>query len=111
MIEKWTCLHARNDAIAILREQNIPCAPVRNVSEVMEDPHMHSRGMLKHFQHPRLGDIVLPRSPIKLSEYKMTEVEFYPDLGEHNQSVLSDLLGLSVTDIESLEKEGVIKSF
>ena len=41
----------------------------------------------------------------------MTEVEFYPDLGEHNQSVLSDLLGLSVTDIESLEKEGVIKSF
>ena len=110
MIEGWTREHTRDDAIAILREHKIPSAPVRSVSEVMEDPHMHKRGMLKHFHHPKLGDVVLPRSPINLSEHEMPELTFYPNLGEHNRSVLADLLGLSDNDIKILESDGVIKS-
>lgn len=110
MIEGWTREHTRDDAIAILREHKIPSAPVRSVSEVMEDPHMHKRGMLKHFHHPKLGDVVLPRSPINLSEHEMPELTFYPNLGEHNRSVLADLLGLSDSDIKILESDGVIKS-
>jgi len=83
---------------------------VRDVAEVMEDPHMHSRGMLKHFEHPDMGDIVLPQSPINLSEYEMSGVEFYPDLGEHNREVLGGLLGMSDADIDALEEDGVILS-
>ena len=44
----------------------IPCAPVRDVAEVMDDPHMHERGFLEHFDHPEFGDVVLPGSPLRL---------------------------------------------
>tara|TARA_B110000438_G_C15342329_1_gene448447 strand:- start:83 stop:547 length:465 start_codon:yes stop_codon:yes gene_type:complete len=109
-IEAWTRLRTRDEAILALRQQKIPVAPVRDVAEVMEDPHMHSRGMLNHFQHPDLGDIVLPRSPINLSAYEMSNLEFYPDLGEHNREVLGGLLGMSDAEIDVLEEEGVILS-
>jgi CoA:oxalate CoA-transferase len=109
-IEAWTRLRTRDEAILALRQQKIPVAPVRDVAEVMEDPHMHSRGMLNHFQHPDLGDIVLPRSPINLSAYEMSNLEFYPDLGEHNREVFGGLLGMSDAEIDVLEEEGVILS-
>ena len=51
---------------------------------------------------------VLPRSPIHLSEYEMPELQFYPDLGEHNREVLGGLLGMSDAEIDALEAEGVI---
>ncbi|MBL22406.1 MAG: CoA transferase [Rhodospirillaceae bacterium] len=110
IVEAWTSQHPRDEAIAALRKAKIPSSPVRDVAEVMEDPHMHSRGMLKHFEHPDLGNVVLPQSPINLSEYEMSEIEFYPDLGEHNQDVFGGLLGMSDEDIDALEKDGVIRS-
>ena len=51
MIEAWTRQLTRDEAISILRAKKIAAAPVRDVAEVMEDPHMHSRGMLS-VEHP-----------------------------------------------------------
>jgi len=108
MIEAWTLQRTRDEAIAALRAQRIPVSPVRNIVEVMNDPHMHQRGMLQRMQHPDLGDIVLPRSPINLSAYAMSALQFYPDLGEHNREVLAELLGMSDAEIDALEAQGVI---
>jgi CoA:oxalate CoA-transferase len=108
MIEAWTKQRPRDDAVAAMRAHRVPASPVRDVAEVMNDPHMHQRGMLKHMQHPALGDIVLPQSPIHLSAYDMPAVQFYPELGEHNREVLGGLLGMSEDDIDALEAEGVI---
>ena len=108
MIEAWTRQLTRDEAISILRAKKIAAAPVRDVAEVMEDPHMHSRGMLQRFEHPDMGDIILPQSPINLSAYEMSGLEFYPQLGEHNREVLGGLLGISDSDIDILAKEGVI---
>lgn len=108
MIEAWTLRHTRDAAIAAMRAHRIPVSPVRDVVEVMNDPHMHQRGTLRHVHHPDLGDVVLPRSPIHLSAYDMPELQFYPDLGEHNREVLGGLLGMSDGEIDVLEAEGVI---
>jgi len=108
MIEAWTKQRTRDDAVAILRARRIPVSPVRDVSEVINSPHMHERGMLRKVRHPDLGDVVLPRSPIRLSEYEMPELQFYPDLGQHNREVLGGLLGMSDAEIDALEGEGVI---
>ena len=43
-----------------------PCAPVRNAAEVMNDPHMHERGMLEWIDHPELGRVMVPNSPLRL---------------------------------------------
>ncbi len=108
MIEAWTQQRTRDEAIAAMRAHRIPVSPVRDVAEVMNDPHMHQRGMLKRMHHPDLGDIVLPQSPIHLSAYEMPAVRFYPELGEHNREVLGGLLGMSDAEIDTLEAEDVI---
>jgi CoA:oxalate CoA-transferase len=108
MIESWTKQRSRDDAIAAMRAHRIPVSPVRNVVEVMNDPHMHQRGMLQNMHHPDLGDIVLPRSPLNLSAYEMSALQFYPDLGEHSRQVLGELLGMSNAEIDALEEDGVI---
>jgi crotonobetainyl-CoA:carnitine CoA-transferase CaiB-like acyl-CoA transferase len=108
MIESWTKQHTRDEAVAALRVQRIPVSPVRDVIEVMNDPHMHQRGMLKNMHHPDFGDVVLPRSPLHLSAYEMPALQFYPDLGEHNREVLGEVLGMSEAEIDALEDEGVI---
>ncbi len=108
MIETWTRQRTRDEAIAAMRSQRIPVSPVRNVAEVMNDVHMHQRGMLKRMQHPQLGDIVLPQSPIHLSAYEMPALQFYPELGEHNREVLGGLLGMRDGEIDALEEAGVI---
>ncbi len=108
MIGSWTKQRSRDEAVAAMRVHRIPVSPVRDVAEVMNDAHMHQRGMLKRMRHPDLGDIVLPQSPIHLSAYEMPALEFYPDLGEHNREVLGGLLGMSDAEIDTLEAEGVI---
>jgi crotonobetainyl-CoA:carnitine CoA-transferase CaiB-like acyl-CoA transferase len=108
MIESWTKQHTRDEAVAALRVQRIPVSPVRDVIEVMNDPHMHQRGMLKYMHHPDFGDVVLPRSPLHLSAYEMPALQFYPDLGEHNREVLGEVLGMSEAEIDALEDAGVI---
>ena len=108
MIEAWTKQRTRDEAVAALRAHRIPVSPVRDVAEIINDPHMHQRGMLRKVHHPDLGDVVLPRSPIHLSAYEMPELQFYPDLGEHNREVLGGLLGMSDAEIDALEAEGVI---
>jgi crotonobetainyl-CoA:carnitine CoA-transferase CaiB-like acyl-CoA transferase len=108
MIESWTKQHTRDEAVAALRVQRIPVSPVRDVIEVMNDPHMHQRGMLKYMHHPDFGDVVLPRSPLRLFAYEMPALQFYPDLGEHNREVLGEVLGMSEAEIDALEDAGVI---
>lgn len=108
LIEAWTLERSRDEAISAMRAQRIPVSPVRDILEVMNDPHMHQRGMLKNMHHPELGDIVLPRSPINLSAYPMSALQFYPRLGEHNREVLGELLGMSADEIDALEAADVI---
>ena len=48
------------------------------------------------------------RSPIHLSACELPDLQFHPDLGEHNREVLGGLLGLSDAEMDALEAQGVI---
>ena len=66
IVSAWTSQLTKAEAAAQAKQFRIPCSPVRDVSEVMHDPHMHGRGMLEWVDHPDLGRVVLPASPIRL---------------------------------------------
>ncbi len=108
MIEDWTKTRPRDEVYTTMRDMRIPVAPVRDIDEVMNDPHMHERGMLNRMTHPYMGDIVLPSSPIRLSEHEPSEIEFFHEPGEDNNEVLRDWLDLSDADLESLAADNVI---
>ena len=108
MIEAWSARLSRDEAFAAMRKNRVPVAPIRNLEDVRNDPHMHARGTLRRMQHPDMGEIVLPRAPIRLSDYTCAEVAFFPEAGANGAEVLRDWLGLGEAEIAELEKDRVI---
>lgn len=108
LVGAWTRNLGKYDVFAIARRHKIPCAPVRTVDEVMNDPHMHARGMLQRIEHPDFGAIVLPNSSLRLHGATQVAAVRSPALGEHNAEVYGAWLGLSTHEIAALKEQGVI---
>ena len=66
LIESWTKTLAKNEVARRMLAAKVPCAPVRDLSEVMHDENMHARGSLQWIDHPELGRVVLPHTPLDL---------------------------------------------
>ena len=108
IVAGWTSGLTKAEAVAQARKFRIPLAPVRDVQEVMNDEHMHSRGMLEWVDHPDLGRVVLPTTPLRLHGLDTARIVASPLVGQHNQEVYGGWLGLSDAEIEALRNDGVI---
>src|SRR3546814_2934596 len=58
-----------------MMEAHVPCAPVRTLDEVVNDPNMHARGALEWQDHPQFGRIVVQQSPLRRSEEHTSELQ------------------------------------
>jgi CoA:oxalate CoA-transferase len=108
IVATWTSRLTKAEATAQARQFRIPCSPVRDVSEVMHDQHMHGRGMLEWVEHPDLGRVVMPTSPIRLHGTDFATAAPSPHIGQHNDEVYGGWLGLDADEIAALRAEGVI---
>ena len=90
------------------RRHRIPSAPVRDLREVINDPHMHERGMLQRIDHPSLGPIIVPNSPLRLHGADRVGPIPSPSLGQHNGAVYGEWLGLGTDGVEALRRAGAI---
>ncbi len=108
LVSEWTSAHTRDELFELAREYRVPSAPVRDLVEVTHNEHMHARGMLHWLDHSSLGRIVVPDSPIRFTETPPMGAAENPGLGQHNDEVLRDFLGISEEEINQLAEEGVI---
>ncbi|MBV9554954.1 MAG: CoA transferase [Alphaproteobacteria bacterium] len=108
VVGEWTRTLGRMAVFARLKAGRVPCAPVRTAPEVMHDPHMHERGMLRRVEHPELGDIVVPTNPLRLHGLPPAPLLPSPRVGEHNAEIYGGWLGLRAADIAALKADGAI---
>ena len=108
IISEWTGKHTKAELVDILTRYRVPCAPVREIDEVVNDPHMHQRGTLKRVQHPDLGEIVLTTGPLRYAEAPPLEIVPSKALGADNASVFQNWLGLSKDRLDALVAAGAI---
>jgi crotonobetainyl-CoA:carnitine CoA-transferase CaiB-like acyl-CoA transferase len=108
VVQEWASSATRDELVALSKEHGFPAAPVRNLIEVMNDPHMHARGMLEWFEDQELGRVVLPGSPLVIHGADRIPTVSSPKLGQHNQEVYGTWLGLSDSDMTALKTEGTI---
>lgn len=95
--------------LAKLRKARIPCAPVNDFAEALNDSQIRSRNMVIDVKLQN-GEIVqMPGNPIKLTGTQEGAVSPPPTLGEHTESVLSDLLGYDKQRVASLRRNSVIQ--
>ena len=87
---------------------DIPCGPVNTIDQVVQDPQVVAREAITEMTHPVLGTVKTTDTPIRLSRTSATLDRPAPELGQHTDEALSELLGLSAQEIEALRAEKVI---
>ncbi len=106
-IEDWTTLRDKMDVFHTMAKAVIPCAPILDTLEALNDPHFAQRGMVFDAVHPKRGKHKMLGMPVKMSKSDF-EYRPAPSLGQHNEEVLNELLGYSKEKVAALRKEGVI---
>jgi CoA:oxalate CoA-transferase len=105
MIAAWSIGFRREELFGLLMKHRVPSAPVRDLYEVIRDPHLFERGMLLRIEHPQYGDITVNRSPIHYAGLDQAEYRPSPDYGADNDAIYGGELGV---DVGELRAGGVI---
>jgi CoA:oxalate CoA-transferase len=92
-----------------LEAQRIPCAPVNNFGQALNDPQVRHRNMVVELQHPNGKRTEAPGSPLKFSRSNEESFSPPPLLGAHTDEVLQSLLGLAPSRIEALRAQNTIR--
>lgn len=105
IIAAWTAERTRAEILDALDPFGISCAPVRDIVEILDDAEYLGRGTLLEVDHPRLGQIRVPGSPLHFGGLRHSAA---PALGEHNESTYVGWLGLSRSELGRLQRDGIV---
>jgi crotonobetainyl-CoA:carnitine CoA-transferase CaiB-like acyl-CoA transferase len=108
IVGSFTSRFDKQSLFEILLRNRVPCAPVRDLDEVVNDPHMHARGALHWIEHPDLGRIPVPGSPMRYQDSAARAIVASRRLGEDNRAVYTDWLGIAPAELAALQAEGVV---
>jgi crotonobetainyl-CoA:carnitine CoA-transferase CaiB-like acyl-CoA transferase len=89
-----------------MREAQIPCGEVRTVGEAIRSPEATARQLVTHIQHPVLGQVPNIASPIRYGRTPMVDPLPAPEIGQHTEEVLREVLGYRQERIQELAREG-----
>ncbi|MBC7378879.1 MAG: CoA transferase [Burkholderiaceae bacterium] len=92
----------------LLIARRVPCAPVRTLLEVVNDPHLHERGSLQWIDHPEYGRIVVPASPLRFAGEAPQPYKPSSPLGADTRAILAERLKLDGAALDALAADGVI---
>jgi len=95
-------------AIAGADKEGVPCAPVLTVSEAIAHPHLNDRKTVRWVDDPLLGRVAIPAMPVKFSAWPDRTDLRSVRLGEDNERILRDYLGLSDERIRELYENGTL---
>jgi crotonobetainyl-CoA:carnitine CoA-transferase CaiB-like acyl-CoA transferase len=106
-VEAWTSQFGCYEVAEKLQKAGIAAAPSLSTRQIVDDPHIKARGFFFETVHPFMGNICLASLPWRLSDTVRGNYTYPPLLGEHNDYVFGQLLGLSQEEINRLRQEKV----
>lgn len=108
-ITHWTSGLNSGEALQVLREARVPCAPIYSVADMMDDPHFVARGLFETSELPDGETLTVPALHPKLSDTPGGTRLSAPLLGENTDEVLQALLGMEQAELHDLRHLGVIE--
>ncbi|HXZ37882.1 MAG TPA: CoA transferase [Thermodesulfobacteriota bacterium] len=108
IIRPWFQEKTVSEIDKIFGENGVPYGLVYNAKDICEDPQNQFRENIVEVQDPEIGPVQMQSVTPRLSETPGKVRSSSPGLGEHNQEVWGELLGLTEEELEDLGKEGVI---
>jgi crotonobetainyl-CoA:carnitine CoA-transferase CaiB-like acyl-CoA transferase len=86
----------------ILQGAGVPVHRVSTSADIFADPQLEARGHIIYVDHPRLGPTPIETSRMRFSRTPATAAWPAPEIGQHNDHVLRELLALSEEEITEL---------
>ena len=108
-ISTWTASRDRDLVVKLLRSEGIHAAPVLSISELFTDSQLAHRAMWPAVTHPTIGEMHLMAPPFRLSATPSVQERPGPTLGADNDHVFGEILGLSLDERRTLERDGVFE--
>lgn len=108
LLQPWFSARTKREILDICLEHRIPFTPVFDAGEVMSEPHLAERAYWVELDHDQAGTLRYPGPPYRFSATPWRLGGPAPHLGEHNELIYAQTLGLSPDEIAALAHEGVI---
>jgi len=107
LIGDWTINYTHHEVTERLQQAGVAAIPSFDGTELFQDPHLKERGFATEVTHPKIGKRIVLAPPWKFSDTPAQISRRGPLLGEHNEYVFGDLLGIPEVEIAQMEEEGV----
>lgn len=108
LVAEWTCTLEADRLLEQLHAGGVPAGRIFRAKDMFRDPHFAARGSIVRLMHPQLGEFAMHNVAPRLSETPGAVRHVGPGLGEHNEEIYCDLLGIPYDEMASLQSAGVI---
>ncbi len=108
IVSDWVKTKTKDELQHLLDKCGVPMSQIYSIKDIYEDPQYQARENIVEVEHPRLGKVKIPGIVPKFSETPGSIRQIAPDLGEHNEEILKNLLELDGETIASLKEKKVI---
>ena len=94
ILEKELLTKNTTDWVSLMEKEKIPCGPIFNIKQAVENPQIKARNMIVNSYHKKIGEFKTAGNPIKMSNYKDEEKRGdIPDLDEHREKIIKEFCG------------------
>ena len=107
-IAEWTRGQDKREVMKLLQSLGIVSGAVLQPRELLDDPQLEARNMHKKLKRDFVGEFPCPQFPIHFSDAICEQRTPAPTLGQHNEEVLTGLLGLTPEELEKLREDKII---
>jgi crotonobetainyl-CoA:carnitine CoA-transferase CaiB-like acyl-CoA transferase len=108
LLTQWTLQHTSEEVVIVLQEAGISAGVVQSAEDLSRDPQLMARDFFVQLEHPVLGSTLSDGCPIRVKESRTAHWKAAPLLGEDNQYVFMELLGLTGSELSSHIEKGII---
>jgi benzylsuccinate CoA-transferase BbsF subunit len=109
LVTAWTINYTHYEVTDMLQKVGVAAMPSLSNEEIVNDPHFKHRGITTTVEHPVMGEVVVFGVPWQFSKTPAKITKAAPVMGESNDYVFRELLGLPSDEISRLVDEGVIQ--
>ena len=107
-IGTWTQQRTATEVMQTLQAAGVTAAKLNNGQELLNEPHLHDRGYLQWLERDYVGVQPHPSAPFRTDAGPIPITSPAPTLGQHNHTILGELLGLSADELQKLEQQGIV---
>ena len=107
-VGQWSSTLTRDEILAVCESHQVPCGSVYSIDEIFQDPQYAARDNILYFNDERVGEFAIPNVVPRLTDTPGKVTHLGPALGQDNDEVFRERLGLTPERIEELRQRGVI---